>query len=96
MKRGAVKDIGKRKGKERSSFPVPLDFFYLSTALLSQSMEVKAAHLQRMNEQKGDKKNREKCVGNRADKKAGMCHKIPQHFIFVVACKWPSEIVRGH
>lgn len=86
--RGAVKAIGKRKGEEISGFPVPLDFFLISVLHSSlKTWEVKAAHLQRMNEQKGEKQNREKCVENRADKKAGTCHKIPQHFIFVVTCK---------
>lgn len=95
--RGAVKAIGKRKGEEISGFPVPLDFFLISVLHSSlKTWEVKAAHLQRMNEQKGEKQNREKCVENRADEKAGTCHKIPQHFIFVVTCKWPSEVVRGY
>lgn len=63
MKKGAVKDIGKRKGKERSGFPVPLDFFFLISVLCSslKTQGVKAAHLQRMNEQKGDKQLRKMC-----------------------------------
>lgn len=92
------KGYREKKGRRDIWLPSSTGFFFLISVLHSslKTWEVKAAHLQRMNEQKGEKQNREKCVENRADKKAGTCHKIPQHFIFVVTCKWPSEVVRGY
>lgn len=79
------------QGKEREKrYPASQFHWIFFISVLHSSLktwEVKAAHLQRMNEQKGEKQNREKCVENRADEKAGTCHKIPQHFIFVVTCK---------